>query len=646
MKTVPIRLNFYPLVEQNIRFTVFRQEYRGQDRQEGFYKAKLPVHIEEDEYVDYWIQLQSQDGFNEFICEAHYNFLLTRQILWRSLLQLLRSSNLVENDHYIINQERFHKNIAFLLARHNEGSEIIKFEPYYFKSGQKFGFLADYSFKMNDNVGFSKRVQQLSLSLDASYRSNRNFYSDKYDKLQLFVSRFMSSISPLVIGDQEHQIDSQLESVIPDSLQKREYIFGGNAVDESQFNGLKRYSPYQPGSDNPYFVFIFPPKYKNYANEVYSAMSGRSYPNIFPGLQKMFGIDFGLDRVDRIEIPSYSRDDLLIIDSRLDEIIRQHPGKSILGVFIEHDQFSQEIPGFSPYYFVKYLFTKKQLPLQAVTIETIRTKDKLKWSSSNIGLQAFAKLGGKPWKVKPSNEKCVILGLGSIHDRDSEGNISRYLAYSVCLDSSGIYRCLDVLGKSDNRTTYLDQFSDNIIQAIAKQLGDDVHTCVVHVPFKVSKDEIARIKAGLVSLEEEHENIHFLCIKINTRNKYFGYAENNSRVPYESSYIKLSNSEYLVWLEGLHYGKENVYKRVGNPIHVEFLHSSSMNGNGLTEQMKNNHLQDIINLSGANWRGFNAKLSPISIYYPQLIAKYISEFKNLNDENELDISELAEPWFL
>ena len=28
-----------------------------------------------------------------------------------------------------------------------------------------------------------------------------------------------------------------------------------------------------------------------------------------------------------------------------------------------------------------------------------------------------------------------------------------------------------------------------------------------------------------------------------------------------------------------------------------------------------NYLQDILNLSGSNWRGFNAKSMPISIYY-------------------------------
>jgi hypothetical protein len=58
------------------------------------------------------------------------------------------------------------------------------------------------------------------------------------------------------------------------------------------------------------------------------------------------------------------------------------------------------------------------------------------------------------------------------------------------------------------------------------------------------------------------------------------------------------------------------------------------------------HLQDIINLSGANWRGFNAKNTPISIYYPELIAKFISKFDEYN--LDLDVGKAAEGlvWFV
>lgn len=59
--------------------------------------------------------------------------------------------------------------------------------------------------------------------------------------------------------------------------------------------------------------------------------------------------------------------------------------------------------------------------------------------------------------------------------------------------------------------------------------------------------------------------------------------------------------EYLVWFEGLLYGKEVVDKRLSNPVHIKFLNIN--NRKDFDEQA---YLQDILNLSGANWRGFNA----------------------------------------
>jgi hypothetical protein len=55
-------------------------------------------------------------------------------------------------------------------------------------------------------------------------------------------------------------------------------------------------------------------------------------------------------------------------------------------------------------------------------------------------------------------------------------------------------------------------------------------------------------------------------------------------------------------------------------------------------------LQDVVNLSGANWRGFNAKSIPVSIHYCQLVANLVHEF-NLRDLPMPAIEDMR-PWFL
>jgi hypothetical protein len=64
----------------------------------------------------------------------------------------------------------------------------------------------------------------------------------------------------------------------------------------------------------------------------------------------------------------------------------------------------------------------------------------------------------------------------------------------------------------------------------------------------------------------------------------------------------------------------------------------------MSQENKLKYLQDSVNLSGANWRGFNAKSVPVSIYYAKLVADFVKEFRDLNLE-EIDWESLT-PWFL
>jgi len=651
MNDVKIKLNFFRFTVQGFSFTIYRKPYERLSDPEGLYRCKLPNVAGSESYSHFWVSMDQFDRAERFACDQYTNPFLTMRVIWWSLVQKIRSAQLRETEDYLTFDNGFDRRIDFIMSSHTEGKGCVSLRAYFLREYNQFGFLADYHFVLAENQPFNSDVQRLSLSLDGNYRSNKNYYSDKFDKLCTFRDRFLKLLSPLQVGDSAHEISSELQTVDHSYLASRVYQFAQGTENNSQFNGLKEHDPLKRVSGTPMLLFIFPESLRHYANDIYSALIGKSFPATFPGMKQLFGLDLETANVDKIIVSSYDLDDLSKIESELDSFQVEHPNDKIIGVFLEHLQFKATRGGFSPYYFVKHLFIKRNLPVQAVTIENIGKKDGLKWSAANIGLQIFAKLGGVPWKVKPSTERCVIFGIGSAHEIDDSRHYKKYLAYSVCLDSSGIYRRLDMLGESEDRQSYLANFKGKIVQAIAAQLDNatDFDTCVIHVPFKVRRDELDEIRSGLNQLIANHQEVTFACIKVNTHNKFFGFASTNSRVPYESSYVKLSDREYLVWLEGLHYGKETVYKRIGNPVHIEFLYYRSPTDADNTipdESAKKAYLQDIINLSGANWRGFNAKLAPISIYYPQLIAKYVSGFKALGEQGGVTISDLNEPWFL
>ena len=222
----------------------------------------------------------------------------------------------------------------------------------------------------------------------------------------------------------------------------------------------------------------------------------------------------------------------------------------------------------------------------------------------------------------------------------SEEGIERFFAYSVLTDSSGAFEEVRVLGEDQDEERYIESFSTNL-RRIFEDYSSRFSSFVVHATFSIGRRELESVAAALSEQKEKQEEVgEFVSLKFNDRNRFFGFAvDHNSRVPYESAVLPLSRNEFLVWFEGLQYGRPTVHKMVGNPLHVQFTYP-----NELEQHQQRAHLQDAINLSGANWRGFNAKSLPVSVYYAQIIAKYLREFES-HGLPTVDVNVLT-PWFL
>ncbi len=82
-------------------------------------------------------------------------------------------------------------------------------------------------------------------------------------------------------------------------------------------------------------------------------------------------------------------------------------------------------------------------------------------------------------------------------------------------------------------------------------------------------------------------------------------------------------------------------QNISNPVHVQFLF-----GDELTEANIQSYLQDIVNLSGANWRGFNAKHEPVTTLYPELIAKFAGKFDQYGLDLQIGDSAMNKVWFI
>ena len=631
-----IALNFLPLATDQFSFVLYRIPYaEGLNRpsagDEQAIRRNLP---DNDDRRFYWTTFGNITGSTRVRCKPYDNNYATLDALRLALISQCEKQ-FSENEFHIISGIRDH--LEIVIQSYDEGHQAISLEPYLLRSQGKFGFLADFRFHPKEEYRGTRKSLELSLALDSNGQQNRNYYVDRHNQLVQFVEKFHNKIFPLTMpGDDKIDVETSLVDVAQEQLDVKQYIAGTHSEHRSQFMGIKENGPLEKASDDSLLYFVHQEKDIPLSRELYRALRGDTF-RTFPGFERMFGLRLSRDNVKGIAIKNFNQDEIERLRDKISEDIgNRKVVPVVLTPFSRHDQEQNN----EAYWHLKYAFLSKNLPIQVVSTETIAERNKLKWSTASIGLQIFAKLGGTPWKVRLRNARCLIVGIGQAHQILDDGRIGRYFAYSVLTDSSGVFKEVRVMGESGSEDQYLSEFESSL-RSILTEYSSDFSTFAVHSTFSVRKQELECI-ARIFNEKQRKDNKtgEFVALKFNDRNRFFGFSlSQNSLVPYESTIVSLSDKEYLVWFEGLQYNQPNVKQMIGGPLHVKFIYPDV-----LTNNMKQSYLQDAINLSGANWRGFNAKSLPVSVYYAQIIAKYLKEFEK-RQFPPIDVG-IVPPWFL
>lgn len=643
LQTKPITLNFLSCNPQDFLIRVYRKKSvlnssLNSVRDTGIKRYELPksANDNQSERISFDIVFEPTDDFETYDATPYTKIQLTLEFLFRSLLN---------KTHEALTPQKFHQApggfrrfIDYVLYEDDLGSDVVWLEPYYLESKRHFGFLIGFRFKSKQEK-VSREILQRSLSLSRDGRENTDFYVDHLSKCEAFIKQFSPLLFPLVLPN-ESQIDFSWpsEPLESNQLTPKTYILANDKQSKSQFQGLKSHGPLQHIDGFPVICFMYRQEDKPLAHDLFFALKGERYQT-FPGMNRMFGMSFENENVKGISLSGFGEQDL---EQSVQKVKAENRERKILPIILfPWSRDSGNSDGENAYYTLKHVFLRHLLPTQLVSVSKLSNPITFKWSVGNIGLAVFGKLGGKPWKVAPQNRSCLIIGIGQSHRREADGCISRYFAYSVLSDSSGLYETIKILAKNDNRNTYLSSLMSGI-NDILKSHADDYDSFVIHTPFSLRRDETEQVHRALQTFSEtDGKDKRLVAMKFNDSNKYMGFALwNNSRVPFESTYISLGRSEYLVWFEGLQYHNTTVKRRVAKPMHIKFTFPSDP----LSRSEEIDYLQDAINLSGANWRGFNAKSLPVSIYYARLISQYIGHFDQLG-LSEIEIEDMP-PWFL
>ena len=613
-----IALNFLPLTNNKFSFDVFKREVLANEKKcdDNIRQYKLPNNSNNREYEKFWVSFNQFPDSEKITINAFANVELTKWYLFLLLKNKLEDTKI----EFELSDKYFSPFRIHIITEkiHGKGKNSIWMEPYYLKAKKEFGFLGDFKFIKDPNIPFDKVIQKLSLSLDENYQTNKNFYIEKYRYINDFLIKQFTKIKEL---SYDLTISTEFEPITFERLSTKNYLFNGNETSNSQFNGLMENGAYHEIINNNQlqYIYIFKENDKQYANNLIKALNGKEY-GTFKGLNKL-GLPLqAKDNTKAITINNY--DDFKEI---LEKNLPPENDFIIISIFPSKEE--------KFYYELKNYCLNKNIPLQAVHIETIAYENKLKWSVSGIALQMFTKLGGVPWIVKTQNSNCLIIGIGQSIER-TEQSISRFFAYSVFLEASGKFLKIETLADAKIKDDFLNAVAVNVKRIINE--NKNYQRIIFHVPEKIKNETVKKIED---ILRESQTNVELYILRINDDSKFFGYdLNNNSMIPYESSYIQLSDNEYLVWTEGLNYHNPKPLKRYGNPLYIQFFYPNNKNYD------KKILLHDILNLSGANYRGFNAKALPVSLYYPKLISNFYKHFKEINlDQISIGSDKL---WFI
>lgn len=636
-----LNINFLPFTDELPTFCVYRKQRRNRSEPcpddltiRGY---SLPTDVGNIEHrADYWISIEPRDGFSHFTVSPSFNYQLSQWVLYRSLVD--RSRQVLTPEQFWIPERGFLREIHFNMRQHPEGMEQLVIQPYLLRVNKSFGLVADFHFRLRQGIPFSRRVQQLSLSLDRGFKRNLDFYVDRFAKISAFLDERWDVLSPLNLAGAENELilSRDFKSLPADRLHPRVFVFANARESKSQFTGLRQYGPLRPLPSAPRLLFIFREHDRQAARDLATALRGSKGRErfSFPGFESLFGTPLEIDP-HPIVVANFSRNTM---GEALERVVHERETHLTVPIAIMPDDDDEA------YLNHKAVFTHAGIPSQACTLAVIRNENTLKWSVANIALQIFCKASGLPWKVRPTTERCLIVGISQSHKLRRENNtttVERYFAFSVLTDNSGLFQKIQVLGEGENEETYLKMLRQNL-EAVLTSSSDEFSRVVVHTSFKLKHREMDEIQGAVRDAARRPDcgQCQFAVVKVNHKSRFFGANRSvNSLVPYEGSRVKLGHGEYLVWFEGIFPDKRIVTKAFPGPTHIQFLR-------GADERVIADEilLQDLMNLSGANWRGFNAKSSPVSVFYCHLVADLVHDFQERG--LPLPAVEVLQPWFL
>jgi hypothetical protein len=216
----------------------------------------------------------------------------------------------------------------------------------------------------------------------------------------------------------------------------------------------------------------------------------------------------------------------------------------------------------SPYWSTKAAFLKRDIPVQALSLEAIDLEDfSYACALANVSLATYAKLGGIPWllRTRPSTDHELVFGLGShTHKEGRRGAGEKVVGITTVFSSQGHY-LLDARTAAVPFDRYPAELRNTLVAAVERvreeeawRASDEVHL-IFHAFTQLRQETAEAVISAVGGIGLSGVKFAFIHLVEDHPFTIFDRSNGNGKgalAPECGQAMELSDHEWLVSLTG------------------------------------------------------------------------------------------------
>ena len=284
----------------------------------------------------------------------------------------------------------------------------------------------------------------------------------------------------------------------------------------------------------------------------------------------------------------------------------------------------------SPYHRTKAKLLNQRVPSQDILVKNLRHSTIP--VENNVALNVYSKLGGTAWTIEKAEKDIpeLIIGIGST----TETSGTRIIGFANVFDHNGTYIVGDC-SQLSTKENYANNLENYLVKAIkraieTKGIAPKQRLRLLFHLFKgaAEKYELAAIRNALKRFSAYF--IQYGIAHLSYNHNLHMYLDGGKERPNRGTFVQISTLQGLLHLGG--YGETPLLVRLDKRADYKDLYATT---------------KQVLFFCHLSYRSFKPASKPVTITYPNRMAKLVSELRQLSDWDPDILNTLSDKlWFI